>query len=574
MEASITAMTAGRNSPAGMRAGYTDQGSLPIQAQIGSPSITGHNTYKGTSQNTPPGPPIWQWNKYDFMYNAYHEGGGFFDGSALVKSYVETDDQYFERCRVSYYENFTKPIIDATYLPVFSEPIKRETTVNGTIDAEGKGAPLWDAFLKNCDRKGTPLPDFMLKVAKHARMLGSCFVVMDNYKTDEIPELLKDQLAQRKLPFVVLRFPQQVEMKLLKLDEADNIEEIAFVEKSVVGTHGESEGRWKKWTSSYCVMLKLDKDNNFIELPETKYEHGLERVPVIPVFSSQAEEGTIIPMPPFYSIARCNWALFNICSSQMRLLRSQMFAILCAPKVEGGFAASANKGFELPADNTATGEKYPQPFYLTPPVGPYQEITETIRHIREELYRLAGQEGVSGVRESRSGIAKAFDFSAEAWVLKDTAHMSKTAEEKIACLFKCFTIEEFEFCATYTEQYTPTYYDDRLTRNTKIMDSVSVLSTPYNPIIAALIRDMVSMFFQGSDEQKQEIFGWIDVNTSKVQEGEAGEPKSPEDIEQDENPVKDLLAGIVAKFKGKLDDQSLPSSPAKKKAGTKDASDD
>jgi hypothetical protein len=503
------------------------------------------------------------------MYNAYHEKGGFFDGTALVKSMIETDDQFFERRRVSYYENFVKPIIDATYLPVFAEAVKRETIVDGEVDKDGKGAPLWAAFCADCDRRGTSLADYMQKLAKHARMLGACFIVMDNFP-DAVGMLLQDALKERWFPFLALRLPQQVESRLLVLDDAGQLEQIGFVERPVKNSAGEDEPRWKVWTKDRCVEFTKDKGGNFAEVTGTEVRHSLNRVPVIPMFSLQAEEGTILPQPPYYSIARCNWALYNICSTQMRLLRSQMFAILCLPKMEGGFAAGAQRGFELPADNTQTGEKYPQPMYLAPPVGPYQEITTTITHLREELYRLAGQEGISGVRESRSGIAKAFDFSAEEWVLKDTAKMTAVAEKKIGELFLAFTGEKFEYSVAYTETYKPTYYDDRLTRDSKIIEDVSTLSTPYNPIVAALVKDMVEMFYQGSDDSKNELLGWIDQNTDKAASGEAGVPPTPEELaEGGSNPVKDLLESVLSRFKRKVGDEI--GADVEKKGGGADA---
>jgi hypothetical protein len=553
-ESSMSAVSAGFNSPSGMRGGFVDQGSLPIQASIGSPNIGGRQTYIGTSQNTPPGPPVWTWNLFDFMENAYFGSGGFFDGTALVKSIVESDDQYFERRRVSYYENYIRPIIDATYLPVYSSPIKRETKQDGTIDKDGELYPLWFEFQKDCDRKKTSFSNFTKKSVRYARILGSSFIIMDNFPV--IPATVKEAKEKRAFPFLSLRLPQEVQNELTILDEAGNIVEIAFIEKPLIDNAGNQIKQWKKWTPDYCVYLQKDKDGNFFELQNTRHEYNLGKTPVKVLLSSESEEGTITPMPPYYSIARCNWALYNMSSSQMRLLRSQMFAMLCAPKVEGGFAASANKGFELPADNTQTGEHYPAPFYLAPPVGPYDSITETKKHLIEELYRLAGQEGITGVRESRSGISKAFDFAAEEWVLKETAKMGEDAENGVAEFWKLFTEDDFDYCPTYTSDYKPSYEDDRVTRDGTILDKISTLSTPYNPIIAAIIKDMLEIFYEGNDEDKKEIIEWIEQNTDKAQQGSAGIPPTPDELSS--GGIKDLLSSIMGKFNGKKKDGESP----------------
>jgi hypothetical protein len=295
--------------------------------------------------------------------------------------------------------------------------------------------------------------------------------------------------------------------------------------------------------------MRKDKDGNFVEIAKTRIAYNIGKTPVIPVFSAECEDGTITPHPPYYSIARCNWSLFNDCSALTRLQRAQMFAILCAPKIEGGFGAGPNKGFELPADNTQTGEKWPAPFYLAPPIGPYQEIAETIKGKREELYRLAGQEGISGVRESKSGIAKSYDFNAEEWVLKETAKMAETAASKIAMFVKLFTSEEFDFTATLTSVYKPNYADDRMTRDTTIIDKVSTLSTPYTPIIAAALKDLLEIFYQGNEDDKKEIIEWIDENTDKSKQGDAGTPPTPDQLSG--GGVKELLNSIMSKFNKK-----------------------
>ena len=521
-----TGLSSSANSPSGMRVGAFGQGNAPITgilvgSKYGSPQDGSRQAYIGTHQNSPPGPPIWEWDKYDFMYNSYFELGGFYDGSALAKSVVEWDDQYYERRRVAYYENYLRPIIDATYVPVFTLEVERKTMINGKEDEDGKGAPLWHAFQENCDNRGTKIEDFTKKIVRHARLLGVAFIVMDNFPV--IPELREDAIKNRKLPFVSMRLPQQVEVQLLKLDDFDRIEEIVFREKPENG-----EDRWKKWTTYHSVKLTKDKNGDWIEVPNTLVEHKLGKVPVIPISPNECEDGTILPHPAFYSLARCNWALFNICSSQMRLLRSQMFAILCASKVEGGLSVSPTGGIDMPANNTTTGETYERPFYLSPPTGPYEGITQTIQNIREELYRLAGQESVQGVREVASGLAKSFDFAAKESVLIESAKMARRAEEKMAEHTMLYTGEVFDYEAGYATEFKPSNAGDKLDRDGKYLEFVQGVSTPYNPPVGNILKQLTGQTFEGKEETLRKINEWIDKNTSEEAQKET--PQTPEEL--------------------------------------------
>jgi hypothetical protein len=510
-------LSSGVNSPSGIRTG-SSQGNSPISAQLGAPSSQNQApTY--TSQNTQPGPPIYQWDNYDFMLNAYFSEGGFHDGSALVKSQVEKDVQYIERRANSYYKNYVREIIDATYIPVFSKPAKRLTLVSGSKynDSEGKAAPTWFAFKKNTDNRGTSIEAFTRLIVRYARILGVSFIVMDNFQTT--PELTEDAIKNRKFPFVAMRLPQQVNLDLLVLDEFLQIEQIAFREKSVqVGDT--LEERWKLWTRNYSVMMTKDKDGKYIEVPGTRYEYNLGRVPVIPVYSAECEHGTILPMPSFYSIARCNWKLFNTCSAQDRLMRAQMFCILCAPKVESGFSASPNQGFELPANDGTTGINYPLPFYLAPPTGPYGEISQNIKDLATDLFQLAGQQGITGVKTEASGISAAYDWQGQEWVLKQTSNMAKFSEEEIAKLFMLYVSEKFEYTAEYETDFQVIDQQAKGNQFGRFLQDVSSVSTPYTPLVAEALKEYAKGLFDGMDEEKfADIVQWIDDNTSTAEPG-------------------------------------------------------
>jgi hypothetical protein len=520
-------------APSGIRSGVASQGNNPISTSLGTQTNQTAPTY--TLQNTQPGPPIYQWDIYDFMLNAYFGEGGFHDGSALVKSQVEKNVQYVERRANSYYKNYVKPIIDATYIPVFTKTVTRTTTVNGVEDAEGRLAPMWAAFQKDVDNRGTCISLFTQKIVRYARILGVSFIVMDNFS--DAPQSEVDAIQSRKFPFVAMRLPQQVEIDLLKLDKFLGILEIVFREEPVDGV-----ATWKKWTKEYSVLLQKDEEGKFFEVSQSRFDYNLGKVPVFAVFSAECEDGTILPKPNFYDIARCNWKLFNTCSAQDRLMRAQMFAILCAPRIEQGFASSPNQGFELPANDSNNGLSYPVPFYLAPPTGPYAEISKNINDLATDLFQMAGQSGVTGIKTEASGVSAAYSWQGQEWVLKQTSAMSKRAEESIAKLYQLYVqTVKIEYCADYATDFQVVDKAAKYNQFSKFLQDNSQLSTPYTPVIAEGVKEYCYATFEGlQDAAMKKIIDWVDGNTNYEEAPIVPEIEDPIKEEEDEEDKEDL----------------------------------
>jgi hypothetical protein len=493
---------------------------------------------------------LWQLNKWEFYYCAYFEEGGFADKSVLTKARTEFDDQFTERRNYSVYPNYVRSIIDSTYTPVFTKPVKRTTLVNGKEDKEGTGVPVWAAFCKDVDHRHSDMATVVEKFVKHARILGVSYLVCDAPR--ELAELktVVDLVDERKYPWISMRLPQQVVQELLVVDDFCNLQEIVFIEANDKAT---DKPRAKKWTKDYCCMMEKDKEDKWVEMKTTIVEYYLDDIPVMPILSTESQDATIIPKSTFASVIDCNLAIFNIWSEVRRMGRSQMFPILCLPNMQGSFVASVNNGISLPANDA--NQSWPLPMYLCPDVGPYDSIVNTIKFLSDELFRVSGQEGVVGVqkkKQSPSGIEASYEFMSQNWVLLKSADMAKKTEEGIARLFKLYIPEEFEYTAEYCRSYQPTETQAKSDRDNMFLDKISTLSTPYNPVVAMVLSDWILANYNAEDQKVIDTLKWIADSTSK-------------DTEKDKPPAVNEEAAVNDKIMSFLQDKNkLPNDAVKK----------
>jgi len=571
------------NQPSGIPEIPTgSQTNSPIAASLGGSNANdffASSILSGTDMNTPPGKKIWEWDKYAFTYNAYYELGGFHDGTVLQRSLIEKDDQYKDRRGTSYYRNFFRSIIDATWTPVFASDASRKTEIKGqtseykrkeytlnkskkktkkpVLDEAGDLTPFINKFLDDVDNCGTYIQDFMKDAARYANLLGISYIIVDNFPMTDVL-LQTEALDNRILPFVYLRYPQQVERALLKTDRFGKIEEIVFKEnpESVIDEHGKKkiEPRWKKWTKDYSVMLKANKEFNnpsipkedqFDELPDTKTVYNLSRVPIVTVISDGVEKNTVLPHPKYYNIAKCNWALFNADSELRRMARAQMFAMLVKPQTSDNNARTKQavgptQAIELPPDRD--GQSYVKPYYVSPDVGPYNAMVQTIQDLKEDLYRLAGQEGIRGIAATaaKSGLAKSYDWYAQEQVLKATAKMTKAAEEDMIDVVKLYVNEEAEYEVLYEDNYHPQSSDEDVQLYT------DYLAIDPGPEGSALAKEQAtrSVFSDLDDEQVQPVIEAIRqkvVDDKKVEEELPPEDPTLTPEEQQQQDLKDTI---------------------------------
>jgi hypothetical protein len=369
-------------------------------------------------------------NPYVFLSHAYNGSGGFLDGSYLMA--YPRESFYTDRQKYSFYRNFIKAIINSMVEPVFSKPIVRTTTND-----------MFDSFLQNVDNKKTNMNKFTENVMIYSRLHGVIFVVMDNFSNElNTVSSRQDAINGRYFPYIYLQPAYYVNN--YKVDYFNNLIEITF--KTIDMIDGKKVDLYTTWDSLNTV--REWKEGDKLIKTEANY-HGLGVLPVIPVYSTNNDE--ILPLPPFYDIAKLNLAIYNKDSEIRDQERSQAFSIFYMQ------TDSNNNSITLGASNAliipASSEITMPPNYVSPDTNILKTLMDNNKELINSIYEIASSQGVVGVQEAKSGIAASYKFISTKDQLERTCTIAKEYEMKVAEMFGKYTGELIDYVVTYPRKF-------------------------------------------------------------------------------------------------------------------------
>ena len=456
----------------------------------------------GRIQDTSAFKDVRRLNDYLFMQHTFDGSHGYKDCSYLVPNDRETF--YDTRRRSSYYINVFKPILNAMVDPCFNGDISRETNNDMMVE-----------FIQNCDNSGTDLSTFMKAAIKNARLYSINFIVMDNFKSEEISaaETTADAIEDRKFPYIYERPPQSI--KEYHCDEFGKMIDVTFFDKEehVKGADDNIECRshyryWDtmNWRAFYTVAGKNTDEGKAIEITTGEGVHGLGKLPVIAFIDfSKSANLSELPSPEMYDLAFLCFALFNKESHVVQMELYQTFSILCT----SGLGKSAiSLGVSTLLDS-GTESKYP-PTYVSPSQEGIKVLVENCTRLKEEIQAEAQQKGVIGVKSSKSGVATQWDFRAEEAVLRQTSVACMRVENAIAELFGIYLGTKIAYEVKYPLTFSPVADGDELTRIMALLDKM-----PPKEIELELWKRVVEIQFKGNQEKIEEIKDSVDVSAEQ-----------------------------------------------------------
>lgn len=426
-----------------------------------------HSDYEHSEQH---------WN---FLLRSYEGGPCYASTETLFRHSREQAQDYEDRLRRAHYQNYCCPIVDFVPEFIFNHPIER--------DARGAVKPLFDKFVHDVDRNGTPLDQFMQQVSEDARLFGHCFVQVDKPQAPEGRELSQADVIELglNLPYLVLvrplevldwrtdQFSNYIYLKRVQYLTIEDGEDIKDVERYT---------EWFRKRYKITVVDVTDSDKPKI-LDSKEYPNAWNVVPFVPVFHKRSKSNRELGISAIGDIAYQNRDVFNLTSLIGEFLYRQAFNILVMEEDSAAPPERSNIEGTLGTSNVLTfptGVSHP-PQYLTPPADPAAFIQTERDKAIAEMYRQAAQDIASELfaGSNRSGDAARQAFGRTIPVIAKAADALQQAEVQILTLWAKIQNQKWEGKIAYKDSFEITNLQDLLLQLSTIFNNLHVISPTF-----------------------------------------------------------------------------------------------
>lgn len=371
------------------------------------------------------------------LTDAYYGTGLFMHGRGIRRHPRESEDNFRDRKGLAYYLNYTGPIVNAAVDPIFKDEIKREY----------KDSELFQLFLDDCDRAGTPYQDFCKSAALHAKLYGAVYVVVDN--SDVQDDTRAKAVAGRHVPFLKFVVPDQV--KGWEMDDYGRLNLFQYEEH--IRTRKDADIiHTYTWTRDTWDIEGDDGSRSGV--------NPLGHVPVVQWLARNTKKTVILPPSEYISVAQANYFLYQLCSWHTQILRDQAFNILTMPD-------SGEEEITIGTNNVLTyaPEATHTPAFIAPAAAPADMLTGQMDRIIKEMFRMSGLDSVVGVQTdtSKSGVAKQWDFEKTNKRLADFSVRCENADKAIIQLYEEWAGEQTGYNCEYPRDFKINDVTDCLT---------------------------------------------------------------------------------------------------------------
>lgn len=427
-------------------------------------------------------------NQYQLLKDAYFGTGGFENGAYLEKHKRETEEDFRSRRENAYYLNYVMPIVNALTDPIFKHAPLR--------DYQGAAETLVAEFLKDVDGNGTSIGQFMKRAATMAKLYGVAFLVVDMPQHIEARNL-GELLQMRQFPYVYLMHPSAVQE--YGIDKNGNLLYINFQEimKIVDGaityryTHYDRQG-WR-----------VSGD----DIQVTSGTYNLGTVPVVPLFSRQLEQVTMLPSPEMLPVAKVAKALYNHCSWLGEIMRTQTFPLLTIPSMDAtDLVIGTNNALGYSPDSTH------EPAFIAPSSDPASILQSQIQMLIQEMYRMSSLSFMLVAPSNVSGISRQWEFERTNQQLANFAQQCGRAEERVLQIFAKWLNSDIEYTVSYPNDFGIVDLTSELQQAQTVLDlglTDGLREEVLKKVLAAYCPDLPDERFdelvEGMEKERQDI---------------------------------------------------------------------
>jgi hypothetical protein len=357
---------------------------------------------------------------------AYDGGGGFINGTNLIRFVRETDEGFTRRKKRCHYSNYARALTDTIMGHLFKKPPARET-----------GDDILDKFIGATNKNQTKtLTELIKEAALYAHIKGISYILVDK------PAIEAESKLQEEREAMAYAYVLQAE-DIVDWQKDDN-DEYLWVKVAEVYIPDEEKRKWngdhtqmiqyRVWTRDGWILLN-DKSGVV-----DRGEHTLGKVPIIAIKEHQSLLYPDLGDTEFTALAQKNLRLFNIDSEIDLILINQTFAILCI---------NSSAPFSDPADSDDTtseknyvsigtngaityAEGLDAPSFISPDTASIDSYMKVREQLLSDMREIARQNFTGGVNSS--GKAREHDFEKTNQAITAKAETLEDAEKGILAL--------------------------------------------------------------------------------------------------------------------------------------------
>jgi hypothetical protein len=436
------------------------------------------------------------------MYRDLYEGGEKFNSNAsyyLVRRHKEPNDIYFERLLRVFYQNYAGSIIDWYTATLF----RREPVIQLMGENEA-GKKFFDAFIQDCNRKGTKLLEFFRRQVSDAMVYGKAYTAVDfpfagsqacsrghedeaglsrayvvNYSADDVINWSYDEFGV--LEWIVIRTSTVKQASVRDADWKTHTRWLYYDREvfEIYAAEGESAG-------GYGAPVLVASG-----------PHALSRQKRVPVFELSVNEGLWL----MNKVSSLQLEHFNKSNALAWALTMGLFAV---PVVfsDREFAQIVGESYFI---QLGAQDK----FGWTEPEGHvYQIAADNLVSLKDEMYRVCYMNSeISSRGANQSGLSKAWDFSVTEEILRAFGDVVKDSIQEVLTAISQARQDELEADVTGMDEFDIQSFAD------EVQDAASVLALqiPSETVKGQLFKRVALKYFCDARQNiKSQIVDEID----------------------------------------------------------------
>lgn len=358
--------------------------------------------------------PVWEeyWPRWCFYSQAYEGGEDFANRNNLFRHSRENEKDFDKRVERVHNMNYCEPLVDFFTNFIFSESIDRGGGTNKT---------WYDDFVKDVNRKGESVDDFMRQVSDDMQIYGMSYVLVDMPPLPESdnPNAVLTKQDEKDIgltPYWVLVKPEEI------IDWSVNeFESFTYVRRLQIKESIDSKGNPNK-TEHYTEFFPDRIDVTDIDITlmgqatlgqKVSYPNKMGgKIPFYVTRYKRSKKYAFMGKSFLNDFAYNQREIMNLTSLLQEFLYRQAFNILTR-EVDSVIPLQEQGDVVL---GTANVLDYPKgahpPAYISPPSQPAAFIQSERALIKNEMYTRASQDAMVELfnGEGASGFSQAQSF--------------------------------------------------------------------------------------------------------------------------------------------------------------------